>query len=260
VTQVKKFWPLLTGQHRYEKTLSTRGRGEGVIIEAPILAYLIETSHGRILYDVGCDYEKVNDPSLRKKYYENEDFPFGPPVMNEEDRLESRLRQLGLDPGDIDMVFIGHLHFDHAGGLGDMSHADIHVHSDELDAAKAEADGAYFLDDFSAALNWQLQNDEYSLVPGVTSINTPGHTAGHMSMLVELPTGRPILLTGDAADLQENIDDEVAPGLCWNDREDLALASIRKLKQVAQDSGADLWPNHDIAFYRRCRQFPEFYS
>ena len=55
MTQVKRFWPLLTGTHRYEKTLSTRGRGHGVIIEAPILAYLIETGNGRILYDVGCE-------------------------------------------------------------------------------------------------------------------------------------------------------------------------------------------------------------
>jgi N-acyl homoserine lactone hydrolase len=49
MTQVTRFWPLLTGTHRYEKSLSTRGRGQGVIIEAPILAYLIETPNGRIL-------------------------------------------------------------------------------------------------------------------------------------------------------------------------------------------------------------------
>ena len=52
MTSVTGFWPLLCGTHRYEKTLSTRGRGDGVIIEAPILAYLVETKNGRILYDV----------------------------------------------------------------------------------------------------------------------------------------------------------------------------------------------------------------
>ena len=141
-----------------------------------------------------------------------------------------------------------------------MSHADIHVHSDELDAASAQSDGAYFLDDFSGDYKWHLQKDEYTLVPGVTSINTPGHTAGHMSMLIELPQGSPILLTGDAADLQENIDEEIAPGLCWNDREDLALASIRRLKQIAAETGARLWPNHDISFFKSRKPFPGFYS
>ena len=41
MTAVTRFWPLLCGTHRYEKTLSTRGTGAGVIIEAPILAYLV---------------------------------------------------------------------------------------------------------------------------------------------------------------------------------------------------------------------------
>ena len=260
MTQVKKFWPLLTGTHRYEKTLSTRNRGQGVIIEAPILAYLIETANGRILYDVGCDYEKINDPLKRKHYYENEAFPFGPPEMTEEQRLENRLKQLGLHPDDVDVVFIGHLHFDHGGGLKDMCHAEIHVHQQEMQAAQQPADDAYFADDFGGDFHWHLQQNEYDLVPGVRAIESPGHTAGHMSMLIELPKGPPIILAGDAADLQENIDDEIAPGLCWHNREQLAVDSIRKLKQLALETGAQLWPNHDIEFYRRCHPFPMFYE
>lgn len=70
-----------------------------------------------------------------------------------------------------------------------------------------------------------------------------------MSLLVELASGPPILLCGDAADLHENLEYDVAPGLCWEEREDLALASIRKLKAVALETGAQLWPNHDLAFW-----------
>jgi len=88
------------------------------------------------------------------------------------------------------------------------------------------------------------------VLPGVQAVATPGHTAGHMSMLIELPQGRPILLAGDAADLQENLDDEIAPGTLWQDREDQALHSIRKLKQLAAAHDAWIWPNHDIGFYR----------
>ncbi len=64
MTQVKRFWSLLTDTHRYEKTLSTRGRGR--IIEALILACLIEMANGRILCDVGCDYQKIVGPVIRK--------------------------------------------------------------------------------------------------------------------------------------------------------------------------------------------------
>jgi N-acyl homoserine lactone hydrolase len=141
-----------------------------------------------------------------------------------------------------------------------MQHADIHIHAREFKAAHEPADGAYFADDFNGEYLWQFQQQEYDIVAGVRAIETPGHTAGHMSMMIELPKGKPIILAGDAADLQENIDHEIAPGLCWHDREDLALQSIRKLKQLAAENEAKLWPNHDMQFFRQCIPFPGFYQ
>ncbi|TXT40384.1 MAG: putative AHL-lactonase [Comamonadaceae bacterium] len=218
MTQVKKMWPLLTATHRYDKSISTLNRGRGQQIEAPILAYLIETANGR----------------------------------------------LGLTAADVDVIFIGHLHFDHAGGLKELRRcgcgAEIHVQSDEVTAARSGVDTSVFadelLDDAGAPLPFCLQHGEYSVLPGVQAVLTPGHTLGHMSMLIELPKGPPVLLAGDAADLQENLDDEIAPGTLWQGREAQALASIRKLKALARDTGAVIWPNHDMAFYRSLPPFP----
>lgn len=260
MTAVRKLWPLLTATHRYDKSISTRGRGQGVQIEAPILAYLIETTEGRILFDVGCDYKKLADPALRAKWFDPVEFPMGPPEMTEEQRLPAHLARLGLVATDIDLVFLSHLHFDHAGGLCEVCGCDVHVHEAELAAAREPADNAYFADDFAGDHRWTLQRGEYELVPGVRAINTPGHTAGHMSLMIELPNGRPVILAGDAADLTENLTDEVAPGLCWQDRDDLAVASIRTLKAIAGESGAELWPNHDMAFWRTLKGFPEYHA
>jgi N-acyl homoserine lactone hydrolase len=77
-----------------------------------------------------------------------------------------------------------------------------------------------------------------------------------MSLFVELPKGRPVIICGDAADLAENLSDEVAPGYCWQDDTALALASIRKLNALAAAENAELWPNHDIEFFRRLPAFP----
>ena len=255
MTQAQKLWPLLTATHRYDKSLSTWQRGAGQMIEAPILAYLIETAQGRILYDVGCDHRKIQDPALRAKYYDPAAFAFGAPEMDEEQRIPAHLARLGLCPADVDLIFIGHLHFDHAGGLRDLRRcgcgAEIHVQQAEVDAARD--DPAVFPDDLldEAGTPLQLRHTvgEYTLVPGVHAVATPGHTAGHMSLLIELPRGAPVLLAGDAADLQENLDEEVAPGNCWRGRHDEAVASIRKLKRIAAEAGAWLWPNHDIHFY-----------
>lgn len=260
MTQVLRMWPLLTGRHRYDKSLSTRNRGQGQTIEAPILAYLIETKNGRILYDVGCDYAKIANPARREHYYDPEVFPFGAPEMREEDRIPHHLERLGLTAADVDLVFIGHLHFDHAGGLCEVCDAEIHVQRDELEAARSGLDVAYFPEDFAGDYRWKVQQGEYDLVPGVRAVASPGHTAGHMSLFIELPKGAPVILCGDAADLSENLQDEVAPGLCWRDQEDLALDSIRKLKALARQEKAELWPNHDLAFWRTLRRFPEFHS
>jgi N-acyl homoserine lactone hydrolase len=257
MTSVTKFWPILTATHRYDKSISTFNRGAGQMIEAPILAYLIETKNGRILYDVGCDYHKINNPDQRAKYY-NSELGFDAPVMAESQRLPNQLAKMGLTPKDIDVIFIGHLHFDHAGGLCDCGNVEVHIQADELANANT-AEIAYFGDEIIKQANWQVKKGEYDLALGVRAIASPGHTAGHMSLWIEMPTGAPIILAGDAADLTENIVDEIAPGNCWQDQTEMAVDSIRKLKNLAKTEKANLWPNHDMAFWRTLKAFPEFY-
>jgi len=256
MTSALRVWPLLTGTQRYEKVVSTRNRGRGVFIDAPILAYLIESSQGRILYDVGCDYRKIATPELRARFFDPMRPMVEPPQMSEEQRIPSYLSLLGLTHQDIDVVFLGHLHYDHAGGLCDVPGCEVHVHRDELEAARSRLDGGVFQDEIAASANWRLQDAEYTVAPGVHAIASPGHTAGHMSMLIELPKGPPVILCGDAADLRENLDDEVAPGYCWKGNELLALASISKLKALARAEKAELWPNHDFAAFRSWPSFP----
>ena len=241
--------PLLTALHRYDKSLSTWGRGKGTVIEAPVLAWLVETKQGRLLYDVGCDWKKLDDPVARAQHYAS--FVFGPPRMTSAQRIPALLASLGLTPLDVDLVVLSHLHFDHAGGLGDVAHAEVHVQQAEREAALSGRDPACFDDEIRAPYRWQEKVGGYAPMEGVTVIPSPGHTAGHVSLLLERDEGAPVLLCGDAADFEENLVDEVAPGLCWGDDPEPALASIRALKRIARDTGAELWPNHDLAFYRR---------
>jgi len=79
-----------------------------------------------------------------------------------------------------------------------------------------------------------------------------------MSLFIELERGRPVVLCGDAADLVVNLSDEGAPGYCWQDNEALAVASIRKLSAIARSEDAQLWPNHDFAFFNSLPRFPGF--
>ena len=197
--------------------------------------------------------------------FEKTGAPVGAPVPQpRSDSDRKAIAYMGFTAGEattghkVDVVFIGHLHFDHAGGLKELRRcgcgAELHVQRDEWVAATSGADGAVFqddlLDDHGKPLQFTLHHGEYAVLPGIEAIATPGHTAGHMSLWIERPDARPVLLCGDAADLQENLDDEVAPGTLWQGREAQAVESIRKLKALARETGATLWPNHDMAFWR----------
>jgi glyoxylase-like metal-dependent hydrolase (beta-lactamase superfamily II) len=68
-------------------------------------AFLIEDGQRRVLIETGVG--SFFPPHLRERYG----------VMEEEHVLLQSLAAVGLAPEDIDVVFLSHLHFDHAGGL-----------------------------------------------------------------------------------------------------------------------------------------------
>ncbi|MBE7564400.1 MULTISPECIES: N-acyl homoserine lactonase family protein [Acidithiobacillus] len=259
MTDVLSVRPLLTGTQKYDKSWSTHNNGFGTIITAPILAYLIETKNGRILYDVGCDYNKV---IKSETYFQSNDFPYGPPQMTQEQRIPSYLDRLGIRPSDIDLIFIGHLHYDHVGGIGDFLNSDIHIQKKEILSVRDNMTPVYFSDDISRLTSGKMiiMDGDYNVTDGVQAISTPGHTAGHMSLHIELPKGKPIIICGDAADLEENIKEEIAPGLCWNDQYQTAISSIQNLKEISKREHAYLWPSHDFNFFHKLKSFPDFYN
>jgi N-acyl homoserine lactone hydrolase len=67
-----------------------------------------------------------------------------------------------------------------------------------------------------------------------------------------------ILGCGDAADLRENLTDEIAPGYCWQDDEAFEIASIHKLNTLSRSENAELWPNHGFEAYHGWPAFPEW--
>jgi len=58
---------------------------------------------------------------------------------------------------------------------------------------------------FHRNTHYKLIEGDYEVVEGVQVLFTPGHTPGHQSILIKTEKPGPILLTGDAAYLQENL-------------------------------------------------------
>jgi len=108
------------------------------------------------------------------------------------------LAELDMTPADIGLVINTHLHFDHCGQNTVFPHAACYVQRAELARAKRESPELYDWFDFMNA-TFELLDGDAEVLPGLSVIATPGHTAGHQSVVVQSADGTPDLLIGDAA-------------------------------------------------------------
>jgi N-acyl homoserine lactone hydrolase len=203
----------------------------------PIPGFLVELEDGRrLLWDMGTDEAALALPGVF-----DEGFP--PPEMGPEDLLGARLEAAGCGLDGVDMLGLSH-----AGGLRHLSGREVIVHADELAYAMGEPDiGCYRRDDDAGpgvSVRFCSVDGDEEVLPGVTVLATPGHSPGHLSLMVRLASGRSVLVASDAGDLRENFDREVPPGILLAGRE-RALESIRRLCALAEETGALLIPGHD---------------
>ena len=98
------------------------------------------------------------------------------------------LAELDMTPGDIDLVINTHLHFDHCGQNAVFPHAAFYVQRAELSRAEREAPELRDWFGFAGA-RFELLDGDAEVLPGLSVIATPGHTAGHQCVLVRAADG-----------------------------------------------------------------------
>ena len=101
-------------------------------------------------------------------------------------------------------------------------------------------------------IDWVLADGEAEIAPGITAVPTYGHTPGHQSFVVELDESvcgsglaSGFVFAFDAADLTENIEQELAIGGFIGVEPEETIEPIRRLKKLANDKGFALIPGHD---------------
>jgi N-acyl homoserine lactone hydrolase len=98
-------------------------------------------------------------------------------------------------PDDVVCVINTHLHFDHCGG--NVRYAGIPIHVQARELADARALEGYTVAEWVdfAGVRYVEHDGEAEVLPGIRLLPTPGHTAGHQSVLVDGAE----LLGGDVA-------------------------------------------------------------
>jgi N-acyl homoserine lactone hydrolase len=214
----------------------------------PIPAFLVEHPQaGPILIDTGMHEQAATDVGAALGRVAKLLFTI---EMEPEWAVAARVRALGVDPADIGLIVMTHLHYDHAGGLAQLPHATVLV--DEREWAAAEGGSltaGYMAHLFPPRMDWQTlpgDADEIDLLGdgSIRLLSTPGHTPGHRSVVCRLAGGRELLLTADAAYAQRTLDESLTPLLTWDD--DAYRASLARLQGwIAEHPGAPVVPGHD---------------
>ena len=195
----------------------------------PVNTFLVEHPAGLCVFDTGqssrardSGYLPQWHPFLRLARFE----------LTAQDEVGAQLRALEIDPAAVRWVILSHLHNDHIGGLEPFRNADVVVSRLEWDRAAGLAGRVrgYLPQHWPRGLEpRQLELDEAGFEPfpaahdlagdgSLLVVATPGHTPGHVSLLVTRPEGA-VLLGGDVAHTTADLA-HVAPAIARYCREE----------------------------------------
>lgn len=218
-------------------------------------AVVVETDDGTLLWDTSCprDWERRWEPTGLQEF-----FPYD--QVTEEQYLDARLHQLGLEVGDLDYVVLSHLHFDHAGNAGIFTGSGARLICSDKEKEFAFGfdglfTGAHLKTDYSD-IDWETVSGDTELVDGVTLLQTPGHTPGTMAMQVDLPDTGTMIFTSDAIYMGDSYGPHVMPAAIVNDLNDF-YASVEKIRGIAERSDAIVVFGHDAEQLRSMRRAPD---
>lgn len=204
--------------------------GEPVVVPVPF--FLVTHPLGNVLIDGGFGAYVLEQPEPDP----DQPPPTHVPHVSADDLCLNRLGEAGIEPESVRYLVQTHLHNDHSGAIPFFPDVPVLVQRAELDCAfnpEWFARMAYAAADLDGSVDWvPLGADEDGLdLLGDGSIRllfTPGHSPGHLSVLVQPSEGRPVLLTGDAAYTSEHFEQQALPGYFHS--ADAVAASVRRLR------------------------------
>jgi N-acyl homoserine lactone hydrolase len=271
--------PLIAGSVTWPRTMMERpgGRLETLkllrallsgepAMTVPCPAFLIRhPSAGAILVDTGLH------PSVATDGQENFGrlaARIGNPSIDAGADVPAQLRARGLDPNEVPIVVMTHMHIDHTSAISEFPNSTFIASEVEWEAAtvgpKPSLNG-YRRVHFDYAFDYRTVDFDRGGIESYSSFArcfdlfgdgsvrlayTPGHSAGHMSVVAHLAE-RDFVIGGDAVYMQAQLDGDAPlaprPFDAHNYRR-----SIQELKLFKREyPNAIVTPGHDPSFFEK---------
>lgn len=242
--------PLVVGHEPIPEGMSLEGGSWGRFLLEPVAVALVEYADGWVMLDTGFDVDALADADERRQR-----FVFGNynPLVPAGDPLLEGVARCGLRWRDLRGVGVSHVHFDHTGGLRLVApQVPVVLQRAEWEYGVTGAVVASNPREFMrSGLDVVLVEGDHVLAEGLTALDTAGHTPGHQSFAVQLPTRR-VVMACDAADLHANLE---GPTPCGSvERPEDAPAARRAVERLAAldaEEGTTVWPGHDPDWWAR---------
>ena len=267
--------PMVTGRFRSPAVLQSSPDGKVGNLKVlrsvgpenpaiPIPAFLIRhPKAGNILVDTGLHPSIASDP--RENLGRLGAWASQPELEAGMD-VPARLRGSGISPSAIRLVLLTHLHLDHASAIADFPDSTFIVSAAEWKDATSGVlpiFRAYRRQQYDYAFDFRTVDFDDERVSSYSTFgrtldlfgdgsvrlaSTPGHTTGHMSVIVRLGD-RDMVIAGDALPREEQLEQEAdLPGRMQDEHNyRRSLQEIRLFHN--QYPNAVITPGHDPAFY-----------
>jgi len=227
-------------------------------VAVPTHVVYIEHPNGqKLLWDSGVprDWETRWAPSGLGEF-----FPVD--AATEDMWLDSRLKQLNLEPGDIDYLLLSHLHLDHAANAQMWANTGTKIIVDEEEKKGAFSFdghnlGAHIKSDYDG-LTLDTINSDTEILPGITLLRTPGHTWGTMSLQVDLADSGTFVFASDSLYLKESYGPPaIAAGIVYDTV--AWFRSVEKIRAIEERTNATIVFGHSAGQIEELKTGPGNY-
>lgn len=222
----------------------------------PIYAWVVEHPEGLLVIDSG-ESALALEPGYFTRW--NPYFSLGlREAVRPEEEIGPRMAALGLSVRDVRWLVLTHMHTDHVGGLSYFPHAEVLLSRTEYDSSvglRGQLRGAlpqhwpsWFaprLVQFSdSAVGPFEQSHTLTRAGDVSLVATPGHTAGHQSVVVH--DGNSVLcFAGDTSYTEGLMTAGIVDGVSPNVGQ--ARRTLDRIVRFARTSSLVYLPSHDPA-------------
>lgn len=212
--------------------------------DMPSSCYLIRHGDRYMLWDAGLPEELIGHPETTPTQ-----------TVSLQQTILAQLARMKIGPEQISIVGVSHYHGDHIGQAARFPGAKLMIGKADMTAIKAGRGPERlkpWIEGRAPLIETEGDHDVFG-DGSVVMLATPGHTPGHSSLLVRLPTG-PVLLSGDLYHFRGQVaNDEVSRNAVDPAQ---ARTSMARMKQLLLQEGARLVIQHDLEDIRLVPALP----